>query len=184
MQPALQSLTPTQPGQRVSPYGGMPQNTPPNAGTAQSQFSTPPNPNQTHPQIPSTTQQNQGGISGTPQMSNFPPGPVAANAGPEAEAREKERLSLLLDINQELLMVAMRIQAAQNAEKQAEKKEESAANTNSPASTENMDKTEQEKADKPKPATSRDYFECVPVIYNCCVNADREADVCAVYNPT
>ena len=168
MQPPPQSSTPTQPGQRASPYGGMPHNAPPNAANAQSQFNTPQNPNQTHLQTPNSTQQNQAGTVVTPQTPNFPTGPQgAANAGPNtvtplspgSEAREKSRVTLLLEINRELLLEVMRLQAAQQAEKQAEKKDEPAANTNSPDSTGDKDKAEKDKA--AKSISSREYFECV-----------------------
>lgn len=167
MQPP-QSSTPTQPGQRASPYGGMPHSTPPNAGTAQSQFNTPQNASQTNVQTTNNTQQNQSGTVVTPQTPNFPTGAQgAANAGasmatplsPGSEAREKDRVTLLLEINRELLLEVMRLQAAQQAEKQAEKKDDPAANTNSPDSTGDKDKAEKDKT--AKSISSRDYFECM-----------------------
>jgi hypothetical protein len=72
---------------------------------------------------------------------------------PGSEVREKERVTLLLEINRELLLEVMRLQAAQNEAK----KEESAAN---PASPDGPDKDKTEKAEKAKPA-SREYFEYV-----------------------
>ena len=78
---------------------------------------------------------------------------------PGSEAREKDRVTLLLEINRELLLEVMRLQAAQQAEKQAEKKEESAANTNSPDSTGDKDKAEKDKA--AKSVSAKEYFECV-----------------------
>lgn len=166
MQPPPQSSTPTQPGQRASPYGGMHHGTPPNAANAQSQFNAPQNPNQSHLQTPINTQQNQTGTVVTPQAPNFPPGSQGtANAGasmatplsPGAETREKDRVTLLLEINRELLLEVMRLQAAQQAEKQAEK-DEAAANTNSPDST-GENKAEKDKA--AKSVSSREYFEYV-----------------------
>ena len=75
---------------------------------------------------------------------------------PGSEAREKDRVTLLLEINRDLLLEVMRLQAAQQAEKQAEKKEE--ANINSPDNTGDKDKTEKEKT--AKSVSSREYFEC------------------------
>ena len=166
MQPPPPSSTPTQPGSRVSPFGGVPHNTPPNAGPAQSQFNTPQSSNQTHLQTPNSNQQTQQGTILTPQTPNFPTGSQGAGAGsnvatplsPGSEVREKERVTLLLEINRELLLEVMRLQAAQNEAK----KEESAANPASPdgPDKEKTEKEKTEKAEKAKPA-SREYFEYV-----------------------
>jgi hypothetical protein len=146
----------------------MPHNTPPNAGTAQSQLNTPQNANQTILQTQNNAQQNQAGTVVTPQTPNFPTGAQgAASAGtsmvtplsPGSEAREKDRVTLLLEINRELLLEVMRLQAAQQAEKQAEKKDDPAANTNSPDSTGDKDKAEKDKT--AKSISVREYFECV-----------------------
>jgi hypothetical protein len=148
----------------------MPHNTPPNVANAQSQFNKPQNANQAHLQTPNNAQQNQAGTVVTPQTPNFPSGSQgAANTGaamatpmsPGSETREKDRVTLLLEINRELLLEVMRLQAAQQAEKQAEKKEE--ANTNSPDSTGDKDKAEKEKT--AKSVSSREYFECVLSIW-------------------
>jgi hypothetical protein len=121
--------TPIPSSQRVSPYGGAPHNTPPQAQT-QSQFMTPQNAasNSSHQaQTPLQTQNNNSTPQqlpgqNTPQTPSFPPnsagatGPPAAiptPLSPASEAREKERVSLLLDINRELLMEVMRLQAVQ-----------------------------------------------------------------------
>jgi len=58
----------------------------------------------------------------TPQTPSFPPGSqtggsVAPPMSPGSEAREKQRVTLLLDINIQLLMEASRIQTITNAEK-------------------------------------------------------------------
>jgi hypothetical protein len=123
MQPPPNASTPT-PGARASPFPGMPLNTPPNASSAQSQFSTPQNQAQPLLQTPNN-QQNQGGGHGgtilTPQTPNFPPGSQSANAGnnpasplsPGSQSKEKERVSLLLDINTELLMEVMHLKTLQ-----------------------------------------------------------------------
>jgi hypothetical protein len=116
MHPPPQSSTPNP----RAPYGGVGQHTPPNAGP-QPQFSTPQNVNQPHMQTPNN-QQTQAMVS-TPQTPNFPPGTqMSGNAAPpmspESEAREKQRVTLLLDINIQLLLEASRIQAIQAAEKE------------------------------------------------------------------
>jgi hypothetical protein len=170
MQPPPPSSTPTQPGPRASPFGNVPQNTPPNPNsTAQSQFSTPQNPNQTHLQTPNNNQTAQGGTVLTPQTPNFPPGSQGANAGsnvatplsPGSEVREKERVTLLLDINRELLLECIRMNAAQAAQNEA-KKDESASSTASPDGTEKEKaEKEKEKAEKAKAPATREYFEYV-----------------------
>lgn len=137
--------TPIPSSQRVSPYGGAggPQNTPPHSQTP-SQFMTPQsNPMSNHQQnlqnqTPIQTQnQNisqQGPLSAsgqaTPQTPSFPPNASgAANSSiavstplsPGSESREKERVTILLDINRELLMEVMRLQELQaEGKKQAE----------------------------------------------------------------
>jgi hypothetical protein len=163
--PPSSSSTPTQPGPRASPFGNVPQNTPPNAN-AQSQFSTPQNPNQTHLQTPSSNQGAQGNTVITPQTPNFPSGSQGANAGsniatplsPGSEAREKERVTLLLDINRELLLECMRLNAIAEAKAQAEA-EKNASSTASPDSAEKeKGEKEKEKADKPTPKNTREYL--------------------------
>jgi len=158
MQPPSSTPTPTSASSRTSPYGNMnfPQNTPPSSTSTQ--FAIPQNPNnQAHPPIPNLNQQGQGGMSLTPQTSNFPPGAQSApNPGsnlatplsPGSEVREKERVSLLLEINKELLLEVMRLQAVQ-----AEAKKEEATEAG-----------EGESADKEKPertAIGKDYIECM-----------------------
>jgi hypothetical protein len=81
---------------------------------------------------------------------------VATPLSPGSEAREKERVTLLLDINRELLAEAMRLQAAQAEAK----KEEPAANSTADGSAE-KEKTEKEKAEKIKSASGREYIEYV-----------------------
>jgi hypothetical protein len=144
MQPPPTSSTPTQ---RASPYGGIQQhNTPPNVGNVQSQFSTPQNTNQTNVQ---TNNQAQGGSMGTPQTPNFPPGSqgaagqgLATPLSPGSEVREKERVSILLLINSELLMESLRLQTVQAAEKE----KEAAATAEGASDAENAQKERAEKA--------------------------------------
>jgi len=93
---------------------------------------------------------------------------MATPLSPNSESREKERVTLLLEINKELLLEVMKIQAAQAAQVEA-KKEESGLAATSPEGGD-KEKTEQEKAEKEKAdkekaekskPTSRDYFEYV-----------------------
>jgi hypothetical protein len=125
--------TPVAASQRVSPYSGAPHNTPPPHTQSTSPYVTPQTPlsNQQHQaQAPLAGQahnQQQAPIpqgQQTPQTPSFPPNagapdPNAAMATPmnsDSESRERERVSLLLDINRELLIEAMRIQAEQKKE--------------------------------------------------------------------
>lgn len=120
----------------------------------QSQFSTPASNNQTHLQTPNQNQQSQGQVI-TPQTPNFPPGSgaVATPLSPGSESREKERVTLLLEINNGLLKEVMRIQTLQ-----AEIKDSAAAA--SPEGQADKEKAEKEKADKLK-APGREYVEYV-----------------------
>ena len=169
MQPPPPSSTPTQPGPRASPFGNIPHNTPPNSA-AQSQFPTPQNPNPTHLQTSNNNQTAQGGTVLTPQTPNFPPGSQGANAGsnvatplsPGSEVREKERVTLLLDINRELLLECIRMNPLAQPAQNETKKDESASSTASPDGTEKEKaEKEREKPEKPKPQPTREYFEYV-----------------------
>jgi len=147
MQPPPTSSTP-QPAPRAAPFAGGQQNTPP---PSQPQFST--SQNAAHLQATSNNQQTQ---VVTPQTPTFPSGTqnaagsnLATPLSPGSEQREKERVTLLLEINNKLLQEVMRLQAAHNETK----KEESAPNS---ASTDGPDK---EKEKVSKPPASRDYFE-------------------------
>jgi hypothetical protein len=157
--------TPIPSSQRVSPYGGASQNTPPQA-QPQSQFMTPQNPPTSQPnqvqtptsnQTPTGQQAPQGQIR-TPQTPNFPAnsmaggGPNAALStplSPSSENRERERVSLLLDINRELLLEVMRLQTIQQ-----ETKKEAAATT----PTTDGQTGENKPADKPSPAVAGKEF--------------------------
>ncbi|KAF8863153.1 hypothetical protein BDZ45DRAFT_670461 [Acephala macrosclerotiorum] len=156
MQPPPSSSTPTQPGPRMSPFANVQHNTPPNAGQAQSQFSTPQNNSQTHLQTPNNNPQGQGQVV-TPQTPNFPPGSssgqIATPLSPGSESREKERVTLLLEINNGLLKEVMRVQAIQ-----AEVKKDGEAAAASPEA--DKEKLEKEKAEKLK-TPSREYVECM-----------------------
>lgn len=165
MQPPPSSSTPTQPGARPPPFNNLTQNTPPNAA-AQSQFATPQNPNQTHLQTPNSNQAAQANTVITPQTPNFPSGSQGAGAGsniatplsPGSEVREKERVTLLLEINRELLLECMRLNSIAESKAQAEaEKNESKSATASPDGAD-KDEREKEKAEKPPPKNTRDYL--------------------------
>lgn len=159
MQPPPTLSTPTQ----RAPYGGIQQNTtPPSAGNTQSQFPTPQATNQNNIQ---TNVQAQGGSVGTPQTPNFPSGSqgaagqaLATPLSPGSESREKERVTVLLDINSELLMESLRLQNVQAAEK-----EKDAAGTNE--ATTDTEKVKQERADKAK-VLQKEYIEYVSSIHS------------------
>lgn len=78
---------------------------------------------------------------------------MATPLSPGSEVREKERVTVLLEINKYLLMEVMRLQAVQAESK----KEDSAASSPDATEKEKADK-EKERMEKAKPAT-RDYFE-------------------------
>ncbi|KAI9055089.1 hypothetical protein LZ554_000054 [Drepanopeziza brunnea f. sp. 'monogermtubi'] len=171
MPPHPPSSTPTQPGPRVSPFPGPPHNTPPNAGPP-SQFSTPQAPNSAPIQQQNASQQAQAqaGQVVTPLTPKFPSGAQVANGvggnvtplSPGSEAREKDRVSLLLEINSSLLLEVIHLQ---QAHAEATKKDGPPA-TNSPDGAENekseqeKEKAEKDKAEKARPS-SREYAECM-----------------------
>lgn len=151
---------------RASPYGNM-QSTPPNAPGANLQFAgtQSQNTNQSLQQQGSNPQ--AGGVAvTTPQTPGFPSSqqgqsaqgnaPTATPLSPLSESREKERVTLLLEINRELLMAVIELQNAQ----QAEKKEEATSAANA-TPTEEKDKAEKEKAEKSKATSGREYVEYV-----------------------
>ncbi|KAJ5054881.1 uncharacterized protein L3040_001143 [Drepanopeziza brunnea f. sp. 'multigermtubi'] len=176
MPPHPPSSTPTQPGPRASPFPGPPHNTPPNAGPP-SQFSTPQAPNSVHIQQQNASQQAQAqagqaqaGQVVTPLTPKFPSGAQVANGvggnvtplSPGSEAREKDRVSLLLEINSSLLLEVIHLQ---QAHAEATKKD-GPPTTNSPDGAENekseqeKERAEKEKAEKARPS-SREYAECM-----------------------
>jgi len=167
MQPPPSSSTPTQPGPRPSPFNNLPQNTPPNVA-AQSQFATPQNPNQAHLQTPNNNQAAQANTVITPQTPNFPPGSQNAGAGsniatplsPGSEVREKERVTLLLEINRELLLECMRLNsiAESKAQAEAEKNEAKSATASPDGADKEKDEKEKEKTEKPPPKNTREYL--------------------------
>jgi hypothetical protein len=79
---------------------------------------------------------------------------MAAPLSPTSESREKERVTLLLEINRELLMEVMALQAAQAEAK----KEESSPSNTSPEAAE-KEKAEKEKLEKSKALSNREYME-------------------------
>lgn len=81
---------------------------------------------------------------------------MATPLSPGSESREKERVTLLLEINRVLLMAVIELQNAQ----QAEKKDEAAAASSSP-SVDDKDKAEKERVEKAKAVSAREYVEYV-----------------------
>jgi len=79
---------------------------------------------------------------------------------PGSEAREKERVTLLLEINRELLQECMRLNSIAEAKAQAEtEKNEAASATASPNGPQkDKEEKEKEKAEKPPPKQTRDYL--------------------------
>ncbi|RFU30580.1 hypothetical protein B7463_g5802, partial [Scytalidium lignicola] len=160
MHPPGSNVTPS--GQRTSPYG-VQQGTPPNPAMTQSQFSTPQNPAQNMGSMSNANQSGQGPTVVTPQTPTFPQGPNAGNAGagvsnpqsPGSEAREKERVTLLLEINRELLLESMLLQGLIAEGKEAA----AAANANAT----DPQAAEKEKAEKDKAQTmiGKEYLECM-----------------------
>ncbi|KAG9231627.1 hypothetical protein BJ875DRAFT_111826 [Amylocarpus encephaloides] len=152
MQPPPTASTPTS-GGMASPFGGMPLTTP--GPTTPSQLSTPQNPNKASLQTPNHQQSQGGGHGGTivtPQTPNFPPGANAGNniaspLSPGSQSREKERVSLLLDINAELLREVMHLQNLQGGPK----KEESP----------HVTAVDKEKAERFKVSVTKEYVECM-----------------------
>lgn len=83
---------------------------------------------------------------------------MATPLSPGSEAKEKERVTLLLEINRELLLEVMALQAAQAGAK----KEDLSPGVSSPEEAD-KDRTEKEKADKSKAISGREYIEYVQV---------------------
>lgn len=164
MQPPPPSSTSTQSGQRALPFGGGQHNTPPGSVPPQPQFITPQN--ASHLQTPEHNQQAHGGQALTPQTPTFPStsnagSSIATPLSPGSEQKEKERVTVLLDINTKLLMEVMRIQSAQQEFKKGESSPVSASAEGSDKEKAEKEKAEKEKADKAKAPSSREYFEYV-----------------------
>lgn len=114
--------TPTSAAQRMSPFNGAPRTTPPQP---QAHGHPPPqqtpqfSPPQTPTQAQSSSQNPNQPSQATPQTPSFPgassafPPPLS----PGSESREKERVGLLLEINNILLMEVIRLQALQGEAK-------------------------------------------------------------------
>ena len=118
MQPPTSAPGPQ--GARQSPYG-IPHTSPPNASSAQ--FAQ--NPQMRAPTPSNNTQVTSAGTV-TPQTPTFPPGTqnqasnLATPLSPGSEVREKERVTLLLDINRELLQEVVHLQGVQAEMKRKE----------------------------------------------------------------
>ncbi len=79
---------------------------------------------------------------------------MATPLSPGSEAREKERVTLLLEINRELLLEVMRLQAAQ-----AESKKEASSPAGASPDGGEKDKAEKTEKDKAKAFQGREYVE-------------------------
>lgn len=120
LQPSLNSPTLTQHASRASPFASGQQNTSPNSGSIQTHLPTPQNYNQHFPSN-LNAQQVKPAPAIKPQTTNFPPrlqnttgqSTIALPVNHESDIREKERVTLLLNINRQLLLEVMRLQAAQ-----------------------------------------------------------------------
>ncbi|RKF64920.1 putative glutamine repeat protein-1 protein [Golovinomyces cichoracearum] len=120
LQPSSNSSTPTQYNSRASSFSNGQYRSTQNTPNVQSQFQTSQNHNQQLP-APINIQKTQPVIPLTPQAPNFPAGiqstpgasAVTVPLSPDSEAREKERVTVLLNINKELILEVMDLQAAQ-----------------------------------------------------------------------
>ena len=194
MNPQLmnQRIQPPSAPNRTSPYGNM-QSTPPHATSANPQFAAGQGQNANPPlQQPGSNPQAGGAVT-TPQTPVFPSSQqgqtgqgnaqMATPLSPGSESRERERVTLLLEINRELLMAVIELQNAQ----QAEKKEEAASAAANSTPTEEKDKAEKERAEKAKAASGREYVEYVsvrPCTRKPCTDLFHDLDVCVDFSPT
>ncbi|KAI0996273.1 hypothetical protein K3495_g11907 [Podosphaera aphanis] len=150
---SLNSTTPNQTGPKSLAITSGQQDTLPNPLNIQSQFSTSQNSKQ-HLPAPINTQKNQPTLVATAPRPSYQAGPQSTNSGststtpqsPVFEVQERERVTILLNINKELLLELMRLQADHN-----ESREDASLSIAS-------DGTEK---DKPKTPTSRYYYECM-----------------------
>jgi hypothetical protein len=169
MNPQLmnQRIQPPSAPNRASPYGNM-QSTPPHATSTHPQFAAAQSQN-ANPSLPQQGNNPQvGGVVTTPQTPVFPPSQqgqigqagtqMATPLSPGSKSRERERVTLLLEINRELLISVIELQNMQQAEK---KDEATAAAVSNSTPTEEKEKAEKERAEKAKAASGREYVEYV-----------------------
>jgi hypothetical protein len=83
---------------------------------------------------------------------------MATPLSPGSKSRERERVTLLLEINRELLISVIELQNMQQAEK---RDEATAAAVSNSAPTEEKEKAEKERTEKAKAASGREYVEYV-----------------------
>ncbi|OBT84268.1 hypothetical protein VE02_06965 [Pseudogymnoascus sp. 03VT05] len=166
--------------QRGSPYGSVPgQHTTPPHTQAPSQF-MPPQPGTPQMAMPMQQQQalaQQGqqaqqpvqqpqSVGQTPVTPSFPTsaGAMATPLSPGSEVREKDRVSLLLDINRVLLMEVMRLQAVQaEAKAKVESDDKKDEKDDGAEGAKDKEKKDEKAKEKPKidPATGKEFVECM-----------------------
>ncbi|OBT92005.1 hypothetical protein VE01_09951 [Pseudogymnoascus verrucosus] len=166
--------------QRGSSYGPVPgQHTTPPHTQAPSQF-MPPQPGT--PQMAMPMQQQQGlaqqgqqaqqpvqqpqSAGQTPVTPSFPTsaGGMATPLSPGSEVREKDRVSLLLDINRVLLMEVMRLQAVQaEAKAKVESDDKKDDKEDGAEGAKDKEKKDDKAKEKPKidPVTGKEFVECM-----------------------
>lgn len=161
MHPTQQNATAMGVSTPQKPFNSA-QGTPNSAPSQQSQFPVPQNqPGTPQPQNQSGTPQ-QPNSATTPQTPTFPSGGQGPNANgassassplsPGAESKEKERFSLLLDINQELLFESVQLQNTL----QELRKEHKDSNSGESKAGENEKKPSEEEN-----IVQQDYVQCV-----------------------
>ncbi|KFY52138.1 hypothetical protein V497_08629 [Pseudogymnoascus sp. VKM F-4516 (FW-969)] len=169
--------------QRGSSYGSVPgQHTTPPHTQAPSQF-MPPQPGTPQMAMPMQQQQQphaqaqQGqqaqqpvqqplSAGQTPVTPSFPTsaGAMATPLSPGSEVREKDRVSLLLDINRVLLLEVMRLQAVQaEAKAKVESDDKKDDKDDGSEGAKDKDKKEEKPKEKPKidPVTGKEFVECM-----------------------
>ena len=164
-QPMMQRMMPAQQNPAGMPVGtpqrqfSHPQGTPTSMPPQQPQFSTPQAQGTPQSQTP-TTAQHPPTSAATPQTPTFPTdqGPPLANGtstgstpqSPATESRDKERMAVLLEINQELLYESIQLVNSRNELK----KEQAAVDAGGPRQGD-VDYAEEEKR------ANLDYNQCV-----------------------
>lgn len=93
---------------------------------------------------------------------------MATPLSPGSEAREKDRVSLLLDINRVLLLEVMRLQAVQaEAKAKSEVEDKKDDKRDGPEGAKDKEKKDEKAKEKPKidPVTGKEFVEYVPRLY-------------------
>ncbi|KFY99865.1 hypothetical protein V498_00468 [Pseudogymnoascus sp. VKM F-4517 (FW-2822)] len=164
--------------QRGSSYGSVPgQHTTPPHTQAPSQF-MPPQPGTPQLAMPMQQQPHAQGQQAqqpvqqpqsagqTPVTPSFPTsaGAMATPLSPGSEVREKDRVSLLLDINRVLLMEVMRLQAVQaEAKAKVESDDKKDEKEDGAEGAKDKEKKDEKAKEKPKidPVTGKEFVECM-----------------------